>query len=399
MRSRVGTRKAIVPGWTKEIGSKTPLHRVASVLTVALLAIAGLLVGSTTSFATTDTSVSLTLLNSVGTPVANYPVNIFYIPFDPLGTGEFQLALMGGGTTDTNGVIAAILDTTAVQTAELAYSDTGAGSFTILVAGPQTANGWVRVYDVISYQALTTDTLTAQGTPDLGNGPGAAEAPTYLVYEHIASGNAWTALGYWNIAAGIESTVTLGLTRSTTSEVATTACYQGTWCAGGWVSESNERSQADSFSTPTKSYHYKTFGFYTWWKYSVKDCTRGCTSPWYEWHPHNYIGPACDPDGGNPGGSPCGTSQYAYTPPTFNSQFSRTLNSTGDQYTRSSVKGSGAGWSFTLAVVTLKASAMFATSTTVQWKYHSTGCGQTRWIWGNGQSYTTAPVVQASCTS
>jgi len=163
------------------------------------------------------------------------------------------------------------------------------------------------------------------------------------------------------------------------------------------MTEEENRSVKDSFGTPQKSYHYQDYAWYQWWEYSVQSCIpKACSPPWYEWHPHMYLGPACDPDGGNPSGSPCG--QHAYTQPAFHTDFARQINSPQDNYTRQSVRGASVGYSLSIVAVTLKGSAFFNSSTTVSWGYASSGCGQHRWIWGNESSYTVSQIVMASCT-
>jgi len=321
-------------------------------------------------------------------------VAVYYLPFDPARHGHDPE--MGTGTTDLAGQATVTLNTSMVQTADLA-DVAGHRSFNALVVAE--TDGWTAVETVVVRDTgTTTADVAARAVPATAQAPALPERPADQIvgstYRYVTIGALNSADG---IQAGLQYTWTSETSRQTTLGVA--GSYEGgAWSESGTMTEQTSRS-VDAPWRRWNVYHQYVFANYFFQKHYIQ---LGIKAFEYLWEPDHFAGQVTDDD---PNVQRSGTviGKVSYSVPGFtncngNCWFIMTRNNSG--WGRDS--GTRASYRFDMAVagwLSLEAEATYGSITYVHWYWQSKGCsgGYSRVIWGDNLDPEAARIVQADC--
>lgn len=358
--------------------ARGPRPALAAGVAVAALVVA--LVVEPVAHASSATSVSFTFEKPDGSPLASADVWVYYWPFDP--TSSMSLARMASGTTDGSGNWSGTLDTSMVQTADLAYSDTGEGAFNAIVVASDGQGDLSVQSEVLTLSGTSSDTVPSVQIPTGGAVADTAGTPS-LDASLVGSTKRWIKVLTWNAAYGMSSHFYYEIYRATKTQVATSNCSDASWCIGGWMEEEDQGSASVTLPEPSTPTHDYTRAEYVFDEYKYDVCVirpNYCYAV-YQWDPHQWTG---------------GLGDYSsYSPPPFSKRYADPYR-VGTVLQRASGEYQQFGDSFSLEGLELQSEATFASSRWVRWAMVS-GCGQTRWLWGADTYWTDAWVVQASC--
>lgn len=346
------------------------------------------------------TTLNITVLTPAGFPASNADVRVFYDPFNtPDGIGTVvPLSLMASGDTSGSGILSATLDTSMVQTAELGTAVTSSrDAFNVVVGAIDSQTGYGAVDFAVVHQGAWNDPIILRESTDAVVSSGSF-SPEFQV---IGSGYRYIRGTALNSATGVKATFQYTTTQSNGKQTLIQGAmhYQGSavFTATGYHLERQNRATISPY-IKSGSYHRFVWTNYFWQHRRYVFCGHtGCivSDPWV---PIRFTGTIGD-DNPNLGenGQPIGV--RTYTQPPLPSDPNKKTALTTSQPWQERINGQEHEYSFTLGVagfLQLKDISTYGSITKVRWDRLS-GCGATRWLYGDNVDFGGAPIVSATC--
>jgi hypothetical protein len=366
------------------------------------------------------TTVSLTFLTPSGSAQTGAAVRIYY---EPAGKTQYVPKLMASGTTNSSGTFNATLTTSMVPNGDLGY-DIGASktAFNATVIAVGASHNWMTwtsdVFNLgantvgsytasIDVASLGTDapaksdaaltTLTDVRLTDVGGDPGPDPNESLLAKEAGSPTDPdpkiccwtgqetrrWVAVLNWHVGAGMTSKFTYATGRGTR------VAFAYKIGAGSWTA-SSERIQENTIrakvTPPVQAgpYHARRYARYRFYKY--KELLGMCGCYRISWRADHFTGGLDEVD-------------RNISMPALDYRYAEKLTGTNERSTGNNKIFAGQfGVDFTSLGpgVTLSSKAGYAEITKVSWSAVA-GCSQTRWLYGEGEDWTKAPTVFATC--
>ena len=356
----------------------------------------------------------MTLTQANGLPMAGAGLSVYYFP-SVISAGT-QLQLMGSATSDSAGTVAFALDTSMVPAGDLGDNGDGVDdAFNAVVIGTDSAGDLIIHHEVITEGGVTTDSASAltdgSGQPVLATPISQVTDPQMAPTAPdgvIGTDYRYVPVLAMNSGDGMSSQLNYTYSTSTgrQTNIETAIQYAGTteWSdSGGMLEETDRTINAPWYYKG--SIHRYIWASYLWDEYHFEGCINKYDCYDYdEWDPDHFTGYTTDD---NPNyfrdGSRIG--EYNYTVPSFtycqgegSCWFALTTYNSG--WGRSS--GTRQTYSFELDVagfLNLSDWATYASITSQNWWYQSSGCGSPneRILWGNSVDPGVARIVQADC--
>lgn len=358
----------------------------------AIAVVGGVLTMAASSGAQTSRAqLSLTLYKPDGSPMSNAAVRVYLLPFDP--PARFTPALLAHGRANDDGVFRYPVDAARLpskrtvggfynaQVWAVDPSHDWAAVQSLVVARDSDATRVVRAKFDVSRLAPSTDSqlVDVRSVTRQTSGSFAAASRSGSHQGSRADGSVldtrkrWVKVLAWNVARGMRSTFTYSQGKATRTQVAASGAGSG-WTISGWSLEETDRDASGSISK-RGPYHKVRYARYRFNKYAA--CAKFCI---VYWHIHHWTG---------------GLDHHSdYDPPKFDRAHAEKLPSGGA--VRSWGQDKIYGVSFSLAGLSLDSQSAYQSNTRVTWDKRP-GCKKTRWLWGNGEDWPDAGIVQASC--
>jgi hypothetical protein len=384
--------------------------------------------------AATPTTLSADVVDTSGSAVSGVEVDVFYVPFTD-ATGTPPATIMGSGVTATGGAVNIPLSDTMLQQGDLAPDDSGVlNQFNAMVC---TASGGEPIgcdADVMTDAAANSDTMTVpSGINTTPIGPGVSKAkarsattspvPTLTIAPDAVTSTSGPNTQFrevpvdaMNVANGMTGTFDYTTSTSTKRALKVTVAINkgGGWGVGGYQEEEQSRAGSAPW-TESGSYHYEVWANYQFDRKVITFCASGhgvgfCAVVGHYWVPDKWSGTLTDnnPNESINGGTIGQRASASYTWPPSNKNFAVKLSTSGQTgFSRNTTNNQTIGFaldeaptvdSIVTGGINLTAEGSWNTISTQSWKATS-GCSGTTWLWAPNGVITTAPQIEAICTS
>lgn len=243
------------------------------------------------------------------TPMANATVGVFYQPSagtdGPQGT-VINLPEIASGSTNANGVFTAIVDTSAIASADL--GDIGDGTndaFNAYIVATDSTGHTAEYGTVLRLGATTADTASANPS-DTVAGQYTSQTPISMSMTVVDSGGTYRYIPVVPLNSGYGEQVSFSYSpsssvqRQSLVDIAGQFGSGGSWSVHGEHLEEQDRSSTAPFTPSAGRYHGWVWGNYKFREVSVRTCyPNGHCMYHNEWHVHHFQGQLTDtnPDG------------------------------------------------------------------------------------------------------
>jgi hypothetical protein len=379
---------------------------------------------------TPATTLTMTLYLANGKqPMANAPVTVYYLPFNP--SLKYKLQIMAETTTNNSGEFTTPINTVVVPKTGLADAGAGPGEFNSEVVAVAPSRQIVVSPQILQLGHTVTTAAAAIVDPDTGKAELAAEMQA--IPQHLADTAVQIGTSYRYIPVlALNSSPGMRVAFSYTFDTSTTKQT----LAGAAISVNSENTGFDPFSVSgstiessdrqfqrhvyeSGAYHRIIWANYKWVEDQATECTgvhQPCTitDKWTLDHWQGSIGQfnpnfECVKRGHKNRHHVRVCLKHAqirvvsYKVPGFTycgGNCTLQLTKNHPDATRDSVNSQE--YDFQLAVagfLGLDAQAAYGTITSVTWHWQKHGCSapKSRVLWGHDSDPVDAPVVQASC--
>lgn len=387
------------------------IRKTGLFLALALVATSLLPVSAQAAISSTS-SVAMSFTEADGaTPMANATVGVFYMSPSQAASADgtaITLTRLGTGTTNSAGAFSATLSTSAIAASDLGDVGDGApDAYNAVIEALDPAGNFAVDYEVLSVGSAFSGAASV-------NYPAAPNSPQLVTTAMsgqavvLAHDYRFTPVTPLNSGYGMEAVLNYTSSTSThkqTEVQAAEATNSGGFTVGGYQLEDTDRGTAAPWKVDG-GYHTWLWADYEYKEYRI--CAQNCGgSTAVVWKPYFFTGNLTPDNTNQQNGATIG--QEAYSIPTFTpggsnqNWFKLTQNNSGWSRSNGTRDANDVGGSFTFPFagsVTVDSLTTYGTITSVTYNWISSascGSGKSRVIWGQNNTPSQTPRLQADC--